>query len=75
MKFVVLQELGERWSWELRDADCRILAVSAMSFASREAVMESIRKFRIEAPRSPVGDVVAEQCRGTESRQGEGEPR
>lgn len=56
MKFVLLQELGGRWSWELREPDGKLVAVSAMGFGSRKAAIENIRQFRSKAPRSPVCD-------------------
>lgn len=56
MKFVLLQELGGRWSWELREPDGKLVAVSAMGFGSRQMAIESIWEFRGRAPRSQVCD-------------------
>lgn len=46
MKFVLVPELRNRWSWELRQKDGVLLATSAMSFANRERTVADIHQFR-----------------------------
>ena len=56
MKFVVIQEVGGRWVWELRTADGQPVCRSATGFADREQVFKAIHAVRGKAPRALVFD-------------------
>ena len=56
MKFVVIQESGNRWIWELRTGDGQTTCRSAMSFGDREQVLKAIQAVRTIAPRALVFD-------------------
>ncbi|WP_219219647.1 DUF1508 domain-containing protein [Variovorax boronicumulans] len=56
MKFVVIQELGGRWVWELRNIDGDAVCRSAMGFKDREQVFKAIHAVRGNAPRALVFD-------------------
>ncbi|WP_161988038.1 DUF1508 domain-containing protein [Variovorax guangxiensis] len=56
MKFVVIQELGDRWVWELRSADGQPVCRSATAFTDREQVFRAIHAVRGKAPGALVFD-------------------
>lgn len=61
MSFVVFQEIDDRWHWEMRLADARVLATSALGFSNIEQVFDAIRAVRDSAPDAPILNLLGKQ--------------
>ncbi len=56
MKFVVIQEVGGRWVWELRQEDGEPVCRSTKGFKDRQQLCETIQAVRAKTPQAPVFD-------------------
>lgn len=54
MRFVLIPELGGRWSWVLRNSNGEAVCQSQLSFGTREKAIAAIQEFRLKVGKAQV---------------------
>ncbi|WP_405054681.1 DUF1508 domain-containing protein [Variovorax sp. UMC13] len=64
MRFVVVPELGGRWTWVMRDGDGNQIAKSSLSWLDRDEALRAIEVIRAKVPKALVFDPLGSPISG-----------